>query len=324
PPFPTFLFGRDCFISTVVDLILGKPPARLAILGPGGVGKTTVAAAIFSSESIDRVYHDHKVFVSCEALFSADQLIENLCHGFHLNIQQQKPLSILKNFFRIASMTLLVLDNFETVWDSDQHNSLKLMKLLDSYAQLTILITMRGFLRPGVGDMKWTQPALEPLQVLTMDAATQAFKAITPITDDAALEKLVECVECLPLAVVLLAHLGQMGISPSELLEMFLKEQTTLLSKNNGHKSNCLETSILLSLHSPQMRQNQHTLKLLKLICYFPAGIKKHHLSAIAGIKESMTLKAIEGLLRTGLVQPLQNGRWKLLSPVRYFICEQY
>ncbi|TDL17894.1 hypothetical protein BD410DRAFT_831277 [Rickenella mellea] len=268
PPFPAFLFGRDDFVTTAVHLILSKPPARLAILGPGGV-----------------------------------------------DIQQQRPLSVLKDFLDTMPLALLVLDNFETIWESDQHNNLKLMKLQDSHKQLTILITMRGFLRPAVGDIRWTQPALEPLQVLTSDAAIQAFKAITPINDDTDLDKLVESVDCLPLAVVLLAHLGQMNISPSELLKMWLKEHTALLSANNGSKSACLETSISLSLQSPIMHQNQHALKLLKIICYLPAGVKNDNLYHIADITQLMTLKAVEALLKTGLVKPLKNGRWKVLLP---------
>ncbi|TDL14679.1 hypothetical protein BD410DRAFT_757040, partial [Rickenella mellea] len=157
-------------------------------------------------------------------------------------------------------MSLLVLDNFETVWDSDQQNIHKLLKLLDSYKKLTIIITMRGFIKPGASSISWTQPALEPLQVLTMDTAKQAYKAITPTNDDIGLENLVESVECLPLAIVLLAHLGQMNITPSELLKLWLKEQTTLLSRNNGNKSDCLETSMSLSVQSPLMQQNQHAL----------------------------------------------------------------
>ncbi|TDL16840.1 TPR-like protein [Rickenella mellea] len=263
PPFPAFLFGRDDFISTAVDLILHKPPARLAILGPGGVGKTTVAAAIFSWEAID-------------------------------------------------------------IWDGDQQNMLKLLKLLDGYKQLTIVITMRGFLRPAASSIKWTRPALNPLQVLSCDAAMQAFKAITPLNDDTGLEKLVESVEYLPLAVVLLAHLGQMDISPSELLEMWLKEKTGLLSQNSGDKSDCLQTSISLSLHSPLMLQNHHALKVLKIICYLPAGVKQDSLHYIAGVTQLTILRATEILLKTGLVNPLQHGRWKVLSPVRHYVLQYY
>ncbi|TDL24337.1 TPR-like protein [Rickenella mellea] len=322
PPFPSCLFGRDDFITSAVQLILQHPPARLAILGPGGIGKTTVAAAIFGCDDIKKIFTQHKAFTSCESLFMADQLVVNLCHCFQLTIQEKRPLKTLQSFLQGVPKALLVLDNFETVWNGDHESTLRLLQILDSYRHLTILITLRGALLPD--GIIWTKPTLKPLQTLTVSAAKEIYRTISSTDDDKDLEKLMQNVDFLPLAIVLLAYLGKLNMSPSKLLSMWQDEQTALLRKQGGSKSDCLETSITLSLQSPLMKESKYTLKMLRIICYLPAGVKLDDLSQFASISRIDALKAIEILLKTGLVQQSEKKRLKVLSPVRYFILKQH
>ncbi|TDL18700.1 hypothetical protein BD410DRAFT_728269, partial [Rickenella mellea] len=322
PPFPSNLFGRDDFIDSAVQLILHRHPARLAILGDGGIGKTTVAAAIFWHEGINQAFTKHKIFTSCESLSMADQLIVNLCHCFQLTIQEKKPLQTLKSFLQSVPMALVVLDNFETLWNGDHKSTLQLLQILESCRQLTIIITMRGYIHPD--GISWTQPTLQPLKVLAINAAKETYKAIVATKDDTDLEELLQNVDCLPLAIVLLARLGKLDISPSELLQMWQTEQTALLKTQKGSRSDCLETSISLSLQSSQMNESKYTLKLLRIICYLPAGVKLDDLSQLASLSKLDTLKTIKLLLKTGLVQQSEKKRLKVLSPVRFFILKQH
>ncbi|KAH9007853.1 hypothetical protein EDB83DRAFT_2532456 [Lactarius deliciosus] len=41
PSAPQLFFGRDAELNQILDMIFGPRPARIAILGPGGYGKTT-------------------------------------------------------------------------------------------------------------------------------------------------------------------------------------------------------------------------------------------------------------------------------------------
>jgi hypothetical protein len=63
PPAPDIFFGRDEYVATAIDLIQQTAPARLAILGAGGIGKTSIALAIlhclqtyFTFSSCSRLY----------------------------------------------------------------------------------------------------------------------------------------------------------------------------------------------------------------------------------------------------------------------------
>lgn len=39
PPIPPIFYGREDVVNEIVQIITGKEPARVAVLGPGGVGK---------------------------------------------------------------------------------------------------------------------------------------------------------------------------------------------------------------------------------------------------------------------------------------------
>jgi len=53
PRSPQIFFGRDSELAEIVHMIftnLGSRPARIAILGPGGYGKSTLANAVLTHE----------------------------------------------------------------------------------------------------------------------------------------------------------------------------------------------------------------------------------------------------------------------------------
>ncbi|TDL16146.1 hypothetical protein BD410DRAFT_645518 [Rickenella mellea] len=115
-----------------------------------------------------------------------------------------------------------------------------------------------------------------------------------------------------------------MNISPSELLNLWLKEQIALLNQCKGSMSDCLEISISLLLQSPLMLEDKHAMKLLKIICYLPAGVKKDNLPCLADVTPRMTLKATTTLSKIGLINLSPNERWNVLSSVRHFVLQQY
>ncbi|TDL14578.1 hypothetical protein BD410DRAFT_757142, partial [Rickenella mellea] len=323
PAYPECFYGRDEFVATAVDLILTHSPAKLAILGPGGVGKTTVAAAIFNNSSIEDKFGEHRAFVSCEPLSTTESLLETLCKAFDVSVQNGKLHTALMSFLKLLPDTLLVLDNLETLWDSDDEsdNVQTLLRNLSSLAVLTIIITMRGILPPK--GVLWTQPALSVLPVVSVDAAKSIYQAISPTDDDMVLETLLCNVDCLPLAVTLLANLGQCGLSPKELQDRWEKEQSKLINLGGKKKSESLDVSISLSINSPLLKHNEDAFSLLRMISFLPAGIPVLYLSEIASHIESITEAQIV-LFRTGLAYLTASKRLTVLSPIKLYITSNY
>jgi len=164
PPTPPIFFGRDDFIAKAVHLIKTSQPARLAILGAGGIGKTSAALAILHHEEMQLMFTKRCYFVSCEASASVGLLLQAILSV--LGVQsgsEEDPLTILHHALMVQSAPLLlVLDNFETPWD-ESDNQTEVESVLGRIAavfHVTLIVTMRGVACPS--DVAWTQPPLAP------------------------------------------------------------------------------------------------------------------------------------------------------------------
>ena len=81
PCSPQIFFGRDSELEEIVHMVftnLGPRPARIAILGPPGYGKTTLANAVLTDECIQEHFGKARYFVACESVFSAGALLAEL------------------------------------------------------------------------------------------------------------------------------------------------------------------------------------------------------------------------------------------------------
>ncbi|KAF7364975.1 TPR-like protein [Mycena venus] len=74
PPAPSIFFGRSVEVDQVVDLITNHGPAHVAIVGAGGIGKTSIALTSIHHPDVQKEFHQ-QFFLSCEAIFTADNLI---------------------------------------------------------------------------------------------------------------------------------------------------------------------------------------------------------------------------------------------------------
>src|ERR1700733_1164 len=76
PPAPEIFFGRDKFVADAVSLLETTRPARLVILGAGGMGKTATALTILHHERVQDTFQNNCYFVSCEAAVTSGLLVQ--------------------------------------------------------------------------------------------------------------------------------------------------------------------------------------------------------------------------------------------------------
>ncbi|KAJ6559632.1 hypothetical protein B0H19DRAFT_1234251 [Mycena capillaripes] len=322
PPSPSIFYGRAVEVDHVVELVLNYAPARVAIVGSGGIGKTSIALTSMHHPEVEKYFLKHRYFLSCEAVITADSLALALLKLFSLHADSsssRSPTDILVSFAQ--SMTfkcLLCLDNFETPWDSDR-DQVELLLQKIAVPSITLIITSRDSDRPR--GIKWTAPLLPPVQPLTVAAAVETWDAICHAHDDFSL-LLINAVDCTPLAVTLLAQLAES--ESAEALWASWETESTKLVKSDGsaHRLNNLELSIELSIQGPRIRACPGALDFFIILCMLPQGMCKSRIPEFErSFRDSFegTRSAIRVLKQCSLAYAL-NGFLRVLSPVRQYI----
>jgi Cdc6-like AAA superfamily ATPase len=115
PSEPKIFYGRESELSDILQLFSQGTP-RVAILGAGGMGKTTLARAIIHHTEITGRYKQHRFFVACDAATTQVELAALL--GAHLGLKPGKDLTrAVIQHFSSSPQSLLILDNLETLWE---------------------------------------------------------------------------------------------------------------------------------------------------------------------------------------------------------------
>ncbi|KAJ7445452.1 P-loop containing nucleoside triphosphate hydrolase protein [Mycena latifolia] len=316
PSEPKIFHGRESEVSIIIQQLNQQIP-RVAILGGGGMGKTSLARAVLHHPQISAKYEKHRFFVACDAASSSVHLAALI--GAHVGLQPGQDLTKpVIRYFSNGPPSLLILDNLETVWEPKESriDVEKLLALLEDIEHLTLIITMRGAERPA--SVRWTHPFLQPLQPLAQDAARKTF--IDIVDDGYAVEdidKILLLADNMPLAIDLIAHLVDYD-GLDRVMEHWETERTSLLSEGCNKGSN-LNLSISMSLESPRLASVPHAHDLLSLLSMLPDGLSNVELKqSKLPIQNVLACKA--ALLCTSLAYTDDQKRLKALVPIREYM----
>ncbi|KAJ7452930.1 P-loop containing nucleoside triphosphate hydrolase protein, partial [Mycena latifolia] len=317
PGSPKIFNGRDSELTELIGSLLMESP-RVVVLGPGGMGKTTLAmAAVHHGATVEKYNLRH--FISCESANTSVELVSII--GTHLGLEPSRQLSqAIIRHFKGSGPCLLVLDNLETPWEAMESRGgvEEFLSSLADVPSLALLITMRGAERPR--KVKWTRPFLPPLEPLAPSASRQIFVEVADgpkIGEESALEELLDLSGSLPLAITLMASVAAFEGYTST-LSRWKVENTTLLSDGHDKRSN-LEMSITLSLGSPRFSSSPNAKNLLSLLSILPDGITDEDL-IICKVPLPNVAHSRTALVRTSLAYVDGGGRLKALSPIREYI----
>ncbi|KAJ7024854.1 P-loop containing nucleoside triphosphate hydrolase protein, partial [Mycena alexandri] len=316
PAEPKIFHGRDTEIADILKLFKEATP-RIAILGAGGMGKTSLSRAVLHHPEIASRYHNNQFFIACDGLTNKLDLTGLI--GTHLGLKPGRDLTqgVLRHLSS-APPTLLVVDNLETLWDpaESRKDIEEFLSLLTDISSLALMITMRGAERPS--QVKWTRPFLLPLKPLAQDAAQRMF---LDIADDGHLleevNQVLDLTDNMPLVINLLAHLVDTE-GCSKILSRWKTEKTSLLSEGYDKRSN-LKLSISLSLSSPRITSVPNSQDLLSLLSILPDGLSDTELKQTKfPVKDILGCKT--ALLRTALAYTDDHKRLKALVPIREYM----
>ncbi|KAG6843111.1 hypothetical protein H0H87_007717, partial [Tephrocybe sp. NHM501043] len=187
---------------------------------------------------------------------------------------------------------------------------------------------MRGIQRPS--RVSWSKPLLTPLKSMTGDDSRRLFEQSCSHALDEFVEKLLNAVDGIPLAISLICSMLDEGSESSESLwSRWMEVQSRSLENGGTDRLSNLDTSIRLSVEGPRMRADPKAIDILAMLSMLPDGFSDHPLAKEA-LKSYMPagcsfLEALRTIRRVSLVHVDETGespRLRMLNPVRAF-CEK-
>ncbi len=336
PSYSNRLIGRDSEVAEVLRAV--RPGSLISIVGPGGVGKSRVAAEL-ARGIIEALPLDTVAFVDLVALHRTDPVPAKLAAALGITSSAgRKTIDALVAFCR-ARRTALVLDNCEHVADAV---ATTLAALLKACPELTVIATSRqpiGLsaevvhrLPPlAVPPESFQPPTAEhalrnPAIALFCERAAQAGRSL--VLDSAEIAMVVQIcrrLDGMPLAIELAAaRLRTMGLSD---LRRRLNEQFAILTtpaRDVLPRHRTLQATLDWSYELLTERERTF----LCAAGVFPDGFTLDAAQTVCSDSQNEleTLEVLTALVDKSLIQPNFTGeetRYRMLETMRAYSLER-
>ncbi|KZW03317.1 hypothetical protein EXIGLDRAFT_759184 [Exidia glandulosa HHB12029] len=320
PPAPQLFFGRDHETESLVGAITAQAGGNVAILGGPGMGKTSLAVTALHDARVIARFADRRYFVACDAVDGESGMITAICSSLGIATGDGKAARAKLVKALEIRPSLLVLDNFETVWEAAQQRTSAEdnLQLLSSVNGLSLILTARGAERPA--GIPWTQPMLPPLSPVSEDSAKQIFASIASIDESQPVfDQLIRELDNIPLAVTLLASQAQFEPIDS-LFARWTQFRTAILQRGDGgSRLTSLDVSIGLSLQSPRMLASPEAKTVLSLLSLLPLGAARSDFAVWASHIPGAD-RALATVLQNSLAFRTPDDRVRVLCPIREYM----
>ncbi len=315
PPTPVpatpICLGREDEIDALSTGVLGPAAFAACLLGPPGVGKSTLSLAVLNSAAVVRRFKARRYFVRCESARTGDEFCVAVAAALGFPPETAQWPAALAELAR--EPVVIALDNAETPHHASASEFLPRLAELRGVPTLRLLASFRGGERPA--SRPWDQ--VIHVGLLPPELARESFlqQAGSEFEADPLLGKVAEAIaERLPLALTVLAHQAQGERSLEPLVRRWNAERAKLLTLPGAtDRGFNLLVSVGTSLSDPRLSEAGR--RLAALLGLHTSGMSCAAASRIHGASYEGARRDLTVTL--GLAMETPDSRLRMLAPVR-------
>jgi len=306
-------------VQEIVAIITSQTrPWHVALLGVGGIGKSSIAKAVLNDKKIEPRFRV-RVFITYDGVASTAMtfqlFLERICSALALT-DADIP-AILR--FLASTTALLVVDNAETFNDAGDEDAGKLFAALNSIGaqpSTRIIFTSRN------SEVVPQNLRCKRLNIsgLSLQASCDAFEAVYLKPIDDSIRSILRALDFHPLSINILANAAVMNewFIP-DICQAWTERQVQVLDNAND-KYRSLRAATEISIVS--FKDKTLVLQILRVIAFLPQGIHRSDFPSIFPSIPSIS-REVEAVQRSSLIY--RNGdRLTMLAPIRMYIADRY
>ena len=272
PPPLGACFGRDDLVEEVVALAEDLKP--IALIGAGGIGKTSVALTVLHHDRIKARFGDNRRFIRCDQFpASRAHFLARLSKVIGAGIENPEDLVPLRPFLT-SNEVFIILDNAESILNPQGAETQEIHAVVDElcrFKTISVCITSRITIVPR-------HCKRSVVSTLSMEAARNIFHSIhgdgerSDIIDD-----LLQCLDFHALSITLLATTASYNMWDYDRLAEEWDAQRVQVLRTDTNES--LAATLELSLSSPTFRNlGPDARDLLGVVAFFPGGVDEKNI----------------------------------------------
>ncbi|KAG2143131.1 hypothetical protein BD769DRAFT_1772202 [Suillus cothurnatus] len=254
PSRPSMFCGRDDLVAELTDLVIHDE--HLALIGPGGMGKSSVAKAIINEPLVMDKFADRRFFVTYDGLdpstITFKTFMTHFAGALGMEIAGVDPVHQISTFLRSAS-ALVVLDNAETFEEASASSVLR--DIPPAIAEMANIPGVKECTKRAMDYQGYSATGLELCSAMFF----QIYQCACHSEAEEDISGLLKELDFHPLSINILANAAQQnGWSPTMLLKRW----------NDRHSK--------LSLSSPSVQNlGEDGLRVLAIVAFLPQGLNE-------------------------------------------------